>query len=260
MNGKRSTGSSFTSASLMTLKELNKSHSKNCFSSLKTSNNQKLPKSANKKPPAKSFLAQVLSPDLNKSYASNLTTSSAAQFLPALNKRREKSKISIANTNSLVTSQNLNRLVEASAATVDLTGGPEMANIFNLKTVQQHELEQAELLEEKEKLKQEALNAENGGSDADDGQDNISYCSEATVEFCREATEYFLEDQNRVNNQNMFMSEPKFHRAFQVEPTAYLPSLKQLQNRKNTDAEDFYEPPGSRHYIRLFVPKFLAFN
>lgn len=121
-----------------------------------------------------------------------------------------------------------------------------MANIFNLKTVQQHESEQAELLAEKERLKQEALNAENGASDADDGQDNVSYCSEATVEFCRDATEYFLEDQNRVENQNMFMSEPKFHRAFQVEPTAYLPSLRQLQNRKNTKAEDFYEPPGTR--------------
>lgn len=251
MNGKRSTGSGFTSVSLMTLKELNKSHSKNSFGSFTraSNNNHKLPKSATKKPAAKSFLAQVLSPDLNKSYASNTTSSAAAaQFLPVLNKKREKSKISIANTSSSVTSQNLNRFVEAQPAQADLV--PEMANIFNLKTVQQHESEQAELLAEKERLKQEALNAENGASDADDGQDNVSYCSEATVEFCREATEYFLEDQNRVENQNMFMSEPKFHRAFQVESTAYLPSLRQLQNRKNTEAEDFYEPPGSR-YIRL---------
>ena len=222
MNGKSTTCNGFTSTSLMTLKEHNRTHTKERITPKLHNTSKKQTSTPRPQKAPKSFLARVLSPDPhNKSFSSN------SALFPALKQ-----------ASSLASSSNNFPLQEGSV----VPSSVGMASIFRLKCEEQNELEQQlALLEERESSRRE------GEFDGEDGEDNASYTSEATVEFCREATEYFLEDQNRVHNQRMFVSEPKFHRAFRVEANAYLPSLKQLKNRNgnaSAEADDSYEPPG----------------
>lgn len=81
-----------------------------------------------------------------------------------------------------------------------------------------------------------------------DALDNISFCSEDTVEFLRDANEYVLDDDNRRKNQKLFLSEPKFHRSFQIVATARLPSLSSIIRKKeqNKDSNAPKETPGSK--------------
>jgi hypothetical protein len=208
----------------MTLKEHNRTHTKERITPKLHNTSKKQTSTPRPQKAPKSFLARVLSPDPhNKSFSSN------SALFPALKQ-----------ASSLASSSNNFPLQEGSV----VPNSVGMASIFKLKCEEQNELEQQlALLEERESARRQEVD----NIDGEEGEDNASYTSEATVEFCREATEYFLEDQNRVHNQRMFVSEPKFHRAFRVEANAYLPSLKQLKNRNSNasaEADDSYEPPG----------------
>ena len=79
-----------------------------------------------------------------------------------------------------------------------------------------------------------------------DALDNISFCSEDTVEFLRDANDYVLDDDSRRLNQKLFLSEPKFHRSFQIVTTARLPSLSSIiaKREKNKDPNAPKETPG----------------
>jgi len=103
-------------------------------------------------------------------------------------------------------------------------------DIFNLKTVDQQQVVSFEDV----KNDTEKKLAEQADSSLEDDQnlDKISFCSENTVEFIRDAQDYLLEDDNRVINQKLYLSEPKFHRMFAVK-SARLPSLKEIEQKRN---------------------------
>ena len=94
-------------------------------------------------------------------------------------------------------------------------------SIFNLKTNEQQQQQQQlkPIHLETTELTTEAVD------ETDVPQDNLSFCSEDTNEFVRDANDYFLEDDNRVTNEKLYMSETKYHRSFQIVPNSRLPSL-----------------------------------
>ncbi len=112
-------------------------------------------------------------------------------------------------------------------------------DIFNLKTVEQKHQEQQQVVsfedvkkETEKKSFEQVENELNEGLENGQSIENISYCSENTVELMRDAQDYFLEDDDRVKNEKLYLSEPKFHRTFEVK-SARLPSLKEIEQKRN---------------------------
>ena len=50
----------------------------------------------------------------------------------------------------------------------------------------------------------------------DVNMDNLSFCSDDTVEMVAESNDYFFEDENIVENERLLLTEPKYHKTFRV--------------------------------------------
>jgi hypothetical protein len=50
----------------------------------------------------------------------------------------------------------------------------------------------------------------------DINMDNLSFCSDDTVELIAESNDYFFEDENMVENERILLTEPKYHKTFRV--------------------------------------------
>ncbi len=46
--------------------------------------------------------------------------------------------------------------------------------------------------------------------------DNLSFCSDDTVELISESNDYVYEDENIVENEKILLTEPKYHKTFKV--------------------------------------------
>jgi hypothetical protein len=89
-------------------------------------------------------------------------------------------------------------------------------SIFNLKASEQPK---------KVNIEEKVESVVDNEPENEEGLDNVSFCSEDTVEFIRDASEYFLEDDDRVQNEKLYLAESKFHREFKIAKNARLPSL-----------------------------------
>ena len=50
----------------------------------------------------------------------------------------------------------------------------------------------------------------------DINMDNLSFCSDDTIELISESNDYFYEDENIVENEKILLTEPKYHKSFRV--------------------------------------------